>query len=104
MFLKQEWWISTTCAALALGASIWVHNQRMSQEALDLLNKALELPVGERAELAGSLVESLEDTEDESVQAAWDAEVVRRMEELNSGRVKPISLEEAKRRLSSAIE
>ena len=76
----------------------------MSQEALDLLKKALELPVSERAELAGSLIESLEDAEDEAVQAAWDAEIVRRMEDLNSGKVKPTSLEEAQRRLSSAIE
>lgn len=79
---------------------IWV----MSQETSDLLKKALNLPVAERAELAGSLIESLDETEDESVQAMWDAEIVRRMEDLELGRVKPVSLEEARRRLSSAIE
>ncbi len=104
VFLKQWWWISTTMPRFALGTSIGVYNYSMSQEALDLLKKALELPFGERAELAGSLIESLEDAEDEAVQAAWDAEIVRRMEDLNSGRVKPTSLEEAQRRLSSAIE
>jgi putative addiction module component (TIGR02574 family) len=62
----------------------------MSQEASDLLKKALNLPVAERAELAGSLIESLDETNDESVQAAWDAEIVRRMEDLNSGKVKPV--------------
>ena len=76
----------------------------MSQEASDLLKKALNLPVAERAELAGSLIESLDETDDESVQAAWDIEMVRRMEDLNSGKVKPVSLEEARRRFSSAIE
>jgi putative addiction module component (TIGR02574 family) len=76
----------------------------MSQEAMELLKKALDLPVAERAELAGSLIESLDETEDESVQSAWDAEIIRRMEDLNSGKVKPVSLEEARRRLSSAIE
>jgi putative addiction module component (TIGR02574 family) len=75
----------------------------MSQEALDLLKKALNLPVAERAELAGSLIESLDETDDDSVQAEWDAEIVRRMEDLNSGKVKPVSLEDARRRLSSAI-
>jgi putative addiction module component (TIGR02574 family) len=76
----------------------------MSEDAIEILKKALSLPVSERAELAGSLIESLDDTEDPSVETAWDAEIIRRMEELDSGRLKPVSLEEARRRLSSAIE
>ncbi len=76
----------------------------MGNEANDLLKKALTLPVAERAELAGSLIESLDEADDESVKAAWDEEITRRMEDLDSGRVKPVSLEEARRRLSSAIE
>jgi len=76
----------------------------MGNEANDLLKKALTLPVAERAELAGSLIESLDEADDESVKAAWDEEITRRMEDLDSGKVKPVSLEEARRRLSSAIE
>ena len=76
----------------------------MGNEANDLLKKALTLPVAERAELAGSLIESLDEADDESVKAAWDEEITRRMEDLDSGMVKPVSLEEARRRLSSAIE
>lgn len=76
----------------------------MSREAADLLKKALTLPVSERADLAGSFIESLDDAEDESVAAAWDKEIARRMEEVDSGKVKPVSLEEARRRLSSVIE
>ena len=76
----------------------------MSREATELLKKALTLPVDERADLAGSLIESLDNTEDDSVAVAWDEEVARRMAELDSGKVKPVSLEEARRRLSSAIE
>jgi len=76
----------------------------MGNEANELLKKALTLPVAERAELAGSLLESLEEAEDESVKAAWDEEIYRRMEDLDSGKVKPVCLEEARRRLSSAIE
>jgi putative addiction module component (TIGR02574 family) len=76
----------------------------VTHEANELLKKALTLPVAERAELAGSLIESLEETDDQSVQAAWDAEISRRMEGLDSGKVKPVSLEEARRRFSSAIE
>jgi hypothetical protein len=36
--------------------------------------------------------------------AAWEEEIVRRMEDLDSGRAKPDSLEEARQRLYSAIE
>jgi putative addiction module component (TIGR02574 family) len=75
----------------------------MTQEAAELLKKALALPVSERADLAGSLIESLDDTRDESVEAAWDEEVARRMADIDSGGVKPVSLEEA-RRLLSALE
>jgi putative addiction module component (TIGR02574 family) len=66
----------------------------MCQEASDLLKKALNLPVAERAELASSFIESLGEPDDESVQTAWEAEIVRRMEDLNSGKVKSASLEE----------
>jgi len=76
----------------------------MSEDAIEILKKALTLPVSERAELAGTLIESLDEAEDPSVETAWNAEIIRRMEDLDSGRVKPVSLEEAGRRLSSAIE
>jgi putative addiction module component (TIGR02574 family) len=76
----------------------------MTQEAADLLKKALSLRVSERADLAGSLVESLDETQDESVAAAWDQEVIRRTAEIDSGAVSPVPLDEARRRLSSAIE
>jgi len=76
----------------------------MTQEAADLLKKALSLPVSERADLAGSLIESLDNTQDESVQAVWDEEVVRRMADIDSGTVKPVLLEDARRRLLSALE
>jgi len=59
----------------------------MGDEAIEILKKALHLPAAERAELAGSLIESLDESHDESVQAAWDAEIVRRMEDFDTGRV-----------------
>jgi putative addiction module component (TIGR02574 family) len=76
----------------------------MTQEAAELLRKALALPVSERADLAGSLLESLDDAQDKSVEAAWEQEVARRMAEIDSGAVKPISLDDARRRLSSLVE
>jgi len=47
-------------------------------------------------------IESLDDTQDEAVTAAWDEEIARRMADIDSGAVKPVSLEEARRRLLSA--
>ena len=76
----------------------------MSREVSELLKKALELPVTDRAELAGSIIESLDHAKDEAVKEAWDAEILRRMEDLDSGRVKPVSHDEVLRRLASAIE
>ena len=76
----------------------------MTQEAAELLKKALALPASERANLAGSLLESLDETEDAAVEGAWDEEVDRRMAEIDSGAVKPVPAAEARRRLSSVIE
>jgi putative addiction module component (TIGR02574 family) len=76
----------------------------MKEEAAELLKRASALLAQERAELADALSESPEGVEEESVQTAWDAEIVRRIKDLNSGRVKPISLVEARRRLSSFLD
>jgi putative addiction module component (TIGR02574 family) len=76
----------------------------MTQEAAELLKRALALPAEERADLASTLIDSLDATVDENVEAAWQEEISRRMEDLDSGRVKPVSLEEFRRRLSSAAE
>ena len=59
-------------------------------EAHELLKKALALPDHERAELAGSLLDSLDTTVDEDVDAAWQKEIAQRLEEVRAGRVKTI--------------
>lgn len=78
----------------------------MTQDATELLKRALALSEDERAELAGSLLESLEGPPDdpEAVEAAWSQEIARRIEDLDSGKVKPVSLETFRRKLSSASE
>lgn len=63
----------------------------MTQDATELLKKALTLPVADRAELAGSLIESLHTTADESVEVAWDKEIDRRMRDRNSRAVQAVS-------------
>ena len=50
----------------------------MSDEASELLKKALGLPAGARAALASSLLESLDVTVDESAEEEWEQEIARR--------------------------
>ena len=62
----------------------------MMQESQELLKKALALPDKERADLAGTLIESLDHIVDENAEAAWQEEVARRLDEVQAGRVKTI--------------
>ena len=70
----------------------------MTHEAHELLQKALALPENERAELAGTLISSLETTVDPDVDAAWQAEVARRAQEVESGKVKTVPWEEVQKK------
>ena len=69
----------------------------MNREVPELLEKALALPPEARAALAGSLLDSLDDTVDAAPEEEWNKEIARRIEELDSGKVKPISWAEARR-------
>ena len=78
----------------------------MTQDATELLKRALALTPEERAELAGSLLESLDAADDDpkAVEAAWSEEIARRIEDLDSGKAEPVSLDTFRRKLSSAAE
>ena len=71
----------------------------MSGKGHRLLEEALELPPGERADLAASLLDSLDDGEDEGVEESWAAEIKKRVEDVESGRVKTVPWSEARRRI-----
>ena len=75
----------------------------MSPDVSELLKKALALPPEARAALAGSLLESLDDAIDPSAEDAWKREIARRMEELDSGKVKPIPWAEARRQIAALL-
>jgi putative addiction module component (TIGR02574 family) len=75
----------------------------MSQEVSELLKKALALPAEARAALAGSLLESLDATVDESAEEEWNKEIARRIGELDSGKVKPVPWAEAGRQVSAIL-
>jgi len=68
----------------------------MTTKFKKLLDEALRLPPAEREALAGNLFDSLE-PDDPQAEAAWRAEIERRIAELDQGKVKPIPWTKAKR-------
>jgi putative addiction module component (TIGR02574 family) len=62
----------------------------MTQEATELLQRALALSEEERAELASTLIDSLDTILDPNAEAAWQEEIARRAAELQSGKMKSV--------------
>jgi putative addiction module component (TIGR02574 family) len=56
----------------------------------EILREAVDLSEHDRATLAGLLIESLEGEPDPDVEAAWAAEIERRVAEVEAGTVKTI--------------
>jgi len=57
----------------------------MSEPAKKLLDEALLLSTHDRAALAAELLASLDGAADEDVEAAWAAEIQRRVERVSAG-------------------
>jgi putative addiction module component (TIGR02574 family) len=57
------------------------------QLAERLKAEALRLPSEDRAELAYCLIRSLDEGDDAGVQSAWEAELERRRQDMESGKV-----------------
>jgi putative addiction module component (TIGR02574 family) len=74
----------------------------MTRAVEALYEQAARLPAEDRAELAGRLLESIEDSPDEGVEEAWAAEIERRMAEYRAGRVKMIPWSEVRAHLHRA--
>ena len=72
-------------------------------EASELLKKALSLPVHERAELAGSLLDSLDTTIDDNAEMAWQEEIARRLYEVETGKVKTVPWDEVRRKARALL-
>ena len=71
-------------------------------DAKELLAEALRLPDGERAALAGELIQSLEREVDADSEAAWSAEIRARLDRLDAGTAATIPSSEARRRIHAA--
>lgn len=62
-------------------------------EAREIIDEARSLPVEARAQVADSLLRSLNQT-DPDVDQAWAEEAKKRLEEIRNGEVEPISGDE----------
>jgi putative addiction module component (TIGR02574 family) len=64
---------------------------QMTPEVSKLLEQALSLSIEEQEALADSLISNLGGNVDEGLQAAWEAEIGKRIAELDSGEAKTTS-------------
>ena len=76
----------------------------MVRDAAELLRDALALPAEVRAALIDSLIGSLDIEVDQDAEEAWREEIRRRLQEVDSGAVKLIPWEDARRRLQALLE
>jgi putative addiction module component (TIGR02574 family) len=71
---------------------------QMSPELSRLLDEASMLPTEEREVLAQSLISTLKGKVDEDVMEAWEAEIGKRVAQLDSGAAETVSWEEVRAR------
>lgn len=74
----------------------------MSRDAEQILKEALALSPEARAALADSLLDSLDTEVDEDAELAWQAEIERRLKEVQSGRAQLTPWSEVRARLWAA--
>ena len=72
----------------------------MKQNIADILKEALKLPSEARAALAGTLLDSLDETVDIDAESAWEAEIIMRLKEIDEGEVNLVPWFEARARIA----
>jgi putative addiction module component (TIGR02574 family) len=74
---------------------------QITPEVSEVLERALALSTQDRGLIIDRLIASLGDEsaeEEKQLKEAWDAEIKRRVDEIDSGKAKMISMEEFRRR------
>ena len=71
----------------------------MKQNIAEILKEALKLPSEARAALAGTLLDSLDETVDRDAELAWEAEIIIRLKEIDEGKVNLVPWAEARARI-----
>jgi putative addiction module component (TIGR02574 family) len=90
---------------MVFGASSWIDMTMAAQK--ELTERVLALPQKARARLAGQLLKSLDERADKLPRKewnrAWKAELNKRSEEIRSGKVKCVPMEEARKRWNKIL-
>jgi putative addiction module component (TIGR02574 family) len=81
-----------------------MYNPDMTQETAELLKQALALPEKDRADLAASLIDSLDSEVDVEVEAAWQEEIRSRIEDIRTGKVQTVSWEMVRDRARAILD
>jgi putative addiction module component (TIGR02574 family) len=71
----------------------------MSSEATKLLEEALKLPPEARAAMAGSLLDSLDETVDTDAEGQWEEEIARRLQDIDTSPNRVVSWSDARRKI-----
>lgn len=77
---------------------------RMSISAEALLDSALKLPSEDRARIAAELIASLDGIPEAGVEAAWDAEVERRIELADQGKAQFVDWSAVKAEVAQIVK
>jgi putative addiction module component (TIGR02574 family) len=75
----------------------------MTPKAQQVLRQALRLPPRARADIASTLLHSLDDNDDPDAAEAWAAEIDRRVKDVESGKVRLIAWTQARRSLRAGL-
>lgn len=75
----------------------------MDTQADHILRTALSLDPNDRAEIATSLIQSLDPQQDEDVEVAWADEIKRRIESIDKGQVQLIPSDEVMRSMRERL-
>ncbi len=76
----------------------------MSSTAKKLLDEILQLPKDERERIAEEVWLSLHDEDEEGdVEAAWDEEIKKRLDEIDSGKVEMVPFDEVMSQIEKSL-
>ena len=76
----------------------------MTERSIELLQQALSLSEEERADIAASLLNSLETASDPDAEALWQEEISRRATDLDSGQSRTIPWRKVQSQVSAALQ
>lgn len=76
----------------------------MSESADELLRRALQLDERDRASLAGALIESLHVHAEAGTKKAWNAEIQRRVRDLEAQSIETVAWSKVRERLFPGFE